>query len=97
MRNIALPVVAAILVAGFTVSAAAQTAPLVLPSADTPPTAAANGDFKIEWEVKNRFRLFRSEADFQRHAAAFRSDGVLGAELLAAFKGFIENPVRMLA
>jgi pyruvate dehydrogenase E2 component (dihydrolipoamide acetyltransferase) len=24
-------------------------------------------------------------------------DGVLGAELLAAFKGFIENPVRMLA
>ena len=35
---------------------------------------------RIEWEVKNRFRLFRSEADFQRHVAAWRNDGVLGAE-----------------
>lgn len=36
--------------------------------------------FRIEWEVKNRFRLFRSEADFQRHVAASRGDGVLAAE-----------------
>jgi hypothetical protein len=35
---------------------------------------------RIEWEVKNRFRLFRSEADFQRHAASWRNDGVLGSE-----------------
>src|SRR5262245_20042767 len=34
----------------------------------------------IEWEVKNRFRLFRNETDFQRHVAATRNDGVLGAE-----------------
>src|SRR5438132_11943601 len=34
----------------------------------------------IKWEVKNRFRLFRNEADFQRHVAAMRSDGVLAAE-----------------
>jgi hypothetical protein len=34
----------------------------------------------LEWEVKHRFRLFRSEADFQRHAAAMREDGILGAE-----------------
>ncbi len=34
----------------------------------------------IEWEVKNRFRLFRNEADFQRHVAVTRNDGVLGAE-----------------
>ena len=34
----------------------------------------------IEWEVKNRFRLFRNEADFQRHVAAARGDGVLTAE-----------------
>jgi hypothetical protein len=34
----------------------------------------------IEWEVKNRFRLFRSEADFQRHVAADRGDGLLAAE-----------------
>ena len=34
----------------------------------------------IQWEVKNRFRLFRSEADFQRHVAAHREEGVLAAE-----------------
>jgi hypothetical protein len=34
----------------------------------------------IEWEVKNRFRLFRNEADFQRHVAVMRNDGVLAAE-----------------
>lgn len=47
---------------------------------------AAHAEFRgagapqIEWEVKNRFRLFRSEADFQRHVVAMRNDGVLGAE-----------------
>jgi hypothetical protein len=40
----------------------------------------AGGAPRIEWEVKNRFRPFRSEADFQRHADAMRSDGVLAAE-----------------
>jgi len=30
--------------------------------------------------VKNRFRLFRSEADFQRHVAADRGDGLLAVE-----------------
>jgi lysophospholipase L1-like esterase len=34
----------------------------------------------IEWEVKNRFRLFRSEADFERHVAALRGESVLAAE-----------------
>src|SRR5439155_3683579 len=35
---------------------------------------------RIEWEVKNGFRLFRNEAEFQRHVAAYRADGVLAAE-----------------
>src|SRR5215813_815276 len=35
---------------------------------------------RIEWGVKNRFRLFLSEADFQRHVEAARSGGVLAAE-----------------
>jgi hypothetical protein len=35
---------------------------------------------RIEWEVKNRFRLFRNEADFQRHVDAAHGDGVLAAE-----------------
>src|SRR6202030_1647372 len=49
----------------------------------TAPAALAqskSGGPRIEWEVKNRFRLFRSEADFQRHVAADRGDGLLAAE-----------------
>jgi hypothetical protein len=38
------------------------------------------GKPRIEWEVKNRFRLFRNENDFQRHLASWRNDGVLGSE-----------------
>ncbi len=38
------------------------------------------GNLRIEWEVKNRFRLFRNEADFRRHATAMRGDGILAAE-----------------
>jgi hypothetical protein len=41
---------------------------------------AAPGGPRIDWEVKNRFRLFRSEADFQRQVAAHRGDGILAAE-----------------
>jgi lysophospholipase L1-like esterase len=41
---------------------------------------ADTGNFHIVWEVKNRFRLFRQEADFLRLAAASRSDGILAAE-----------------
>jgi hypothetical protein len=39
-----------------------------------------SGGLHIDWEVKNRFRLFRSEADFQRHVAADRGDGILASE-----------------
>jgi hypothetical protein len=41
---------------------------------------AGTGDFHIVWEVKNRFRLFRKEADFLHQVAASRGDGVLAAE-----------------
>src|SRR5262249_25340626 len=41
---------------------------------------AAGAAPHIEWEVKNRFRLVRNEADFQRHVAAMRGAGVLSAE-----------------
>ena len=37
-------------------------------------------NFHINWEVKNRFRLFRNEADFLQQVAASRGDGVLAAE-----------------
>ncbi|MGD9923271.1 MAG: hypothetical protein AB7V13_17780 [Pseudorhodoplanes sp.] len=67
---------------GLTVSlpAAAQVrapAPLQL---NAPGGVAGGGPIRIEWEVRNRFRLFRNEADFRRHVAAHRGDGILAAE-----------------
>ncbi|MDT3687705.1 MAG: hypothetical protein RO009_21980 [Pseudorhodoplanes sp.] len=75
--------IAALLV--FAVPALAQTS--VGPAPDNaqrlipvPVPDTAPPGFRIEWEVKNRFRLFKNEADFQRHVAASRGDGVLAAE-----------------
>lgn len=63
----------ALLVASlFSAAAAAQVGVTATPPAD--------GAIRITWEVKNRFRLFRNEADFQRHVAAHQGDGVLAAE-----------------
>jgi hypothetical protein len=45
-----------------------------------PAQTTGDSDLRIAWEVKNRFRLFRNESDFQRHVAAHRGDGVLAAE-----------------
>jgi len=60
--------------------ALAQGAPAPVPPAESAAPLAGTGDFHIVWEVKNRFRLFRNEADFLRLAAASRGDGVLAAE-----------------
>jgi hypothetical protein len=40
----------------------------------------SSGALRIEWEVKNRFRLFRNETDFQHHVSAARGQSVLAAE-----------------
>ena len=67
MRVSAIAAVAAILLCtGLEQQAAAQP--------------VSEGDLRIVWEVKNRFRLFRSEADFQRHVAASQGGSVLIAE-----------------
>lgn len=52
-------------------------APLQL---NSPAASPGNGPLRIEWEVRNRFRLFRNESDFRRHVAAHRGDGILAAE-----------------
>src|SRR5579863_7820668 len=59
---------------------AAQPTETAPQSAAPGPPLAGTGDFHIVWEVKNRFRLFRNDADFQRMVAASRGDGVLAAE-----------------
>ena len=48
------------------------------PAAAQPVGAA----IQIEWQVKNRFRLFRRDADFQRHVMAARAGSQLAAERL---------------
>jgi lysophospholipase L1-like esterase len=47
-----------------------------------PPTLSA--DLRIAWEVKNRFRLFRKEADFLKHVAALSAKSILAAEQIMA-------------
>ncbi|UZE51298.1 hypothetical protein ONR75_12195 [Rhodopseudomonas sp. P2A-2r] len=44
--------------------------------------AAAQGaaPMQISWEVRNRFRLFREERDFQLHVESLRNHSVLAAE-----------------
>ena len=55
--------------------AAAQLS--ILPAPATPEIAT---DITVAWEVKNRFRLFRDEKDFNRHVAAQQSGSILAAE-----------------
>ena len=48
-----------------------------------PPVAApepSGPQPQIVWEVKNRFRLFRNEADFQKQIAAYRTGSIFAAE-----------------
>jgi hypothetical protein len=51
-------------------------------AAQAPPAPAiANSDaVQITWEVRNRFRLFREERDFQLHVDAMRNRSVLESE-----------------
>jgi lysophospholipase L1-like esterase len=60
----------------FVLAALIATVPFDTASAQLSDTS----NFHIVWEVKNRFRLFRKEADFQRQEAASRGDGILAAE-----------------
>lgn len=46
------------------------------------PQATAPATATIQWEVQNRFRLFRAAEDFERHVTALRAGGVLQAERL---------------
>ena len=74
------------LVAAFAQQAEAQT--------------AADAGLQISWEVRNRFRLFREERDFQLHVESGRSRSVLsseqGLELQSDGRGWARNMVNRL-
>ena len=84
-------IVAAALLAGLQ--------PLVqLPSAAAQATDGAS--MQINWEVRNRFRLFREERDFQLQADATRDRSILaaeqGMELQSDGRGWARNVVNRL-
>ncbi|MDI1264865.1 MAG: hypothetical protein PS018_16555, partial [bacterium] len=63
-------------------------------------TADGAGSLQISWEVRNRFRLFREERDFQLHAETGRGRSVLAAEralgLQSDGRGWARNIVNRL-
>jgi lysophospholipase L1-like esterase len=68
-----------------------------------PPAAAqtaTDSGMQISWEVRNRFRLFREERDFQLHAEAQRAGSVLAAEqaleVQSDGRGWARNTVNRL-
>jgi hypothetical protein len=63
---------------------ATQTATAQLSIVPAPATPEIATDITVAWEVKNRFRLFRDEKDFNRHVAASQAGSVLAAEQLMA-------------
>jgi lysophospholipase L1-like esterase len=58
----------------------AETLPPPGGTAPPPERPVSSGTIQIDWQVKNRFRLFRNEDDFRKHADAHQGDGVLAAE-----------------
>jgi hypothetical protein len=61
---------------------------------------AVDAPLQISWEVKNRFRLFREERDFQLHVDAARDRSVLASEqaleLQSDGRGWARNMVNRL-
>lgn len=72
----------ACLITSFLAAATPAAAQLSISPIPAPPDTAA--DVSVTWEVKNRFRLFRDERDFNRHLAAYQAGSVLAAERLMA-------------
>jgi hypothetical protein len=62
--------------------------------------AGANAPMQISWQVRNRFRLFREERDFQLHVDAAKTGGILTSEqaleLQSDGRGWARNMVNRL-
>src|SRR3954468_15333083 len=103
--SVFVPVILAALLAGASFAGRAVAQP-VEPGQTQPgqaqPGAAQPTDkgIAIEWQVRSRFRLFRREADFQRHIVANRAGNQLAAEHLlereTGGRGWAQNMVDQL-
>jgi hypothetical protein len=64
------------------------------------PAHAQSDGLQISWEVRNRFRLFREERDFQLHVESLRNRSVLESEqtlgLQSDGRGWARNTVNRL-
>jgi len=93
MRLCLRSVVYAAVLAGALFSVSSQPV-----AAQTAPGAAA--PMQISWEVRNRFRLFREERDFQLHVDSLRNRSVLASEdaleLQSDGRGWARNEVNRL-
>src|SRR5689334_10934621 len=95
-RSILPGVLLAGALASMPASPAEAQAPADAPVAQVP----ADTPMQISWEVKNRFRLFREQKDFQLHVDAMRERSVLGSEQwlepLGEGRGWARNMVNRL-
>jgi hypothetical protein len=70
------------------------------PAHRTVAQTAADEPLQISWEVRNRFRLFREERDFQLHVEAERGRSILASEqaleLQSEGRGWARNMVNRL-
>ncbi|MBI5264632.1 MAG: hypothetical protein HY852_22790 [Bradyrhizobium sp.] len=83
------------------IAGALIAAPLaLLPSGPAAAQGAGDGSIQITWEVRNRFRLFREERDFQLQLDAARARSVLASEqalgLQSEGRGWARNTVNRL-
>jgi lysophospholipase L1-like esterase len=71
-----------------------------LPARPAIAQADADAPMRISWQVRNRFRLFREERDFQLHVDAAKSGGILASEqaleLQSDGRGWARNMVNRL-
>src|SRR5689334_6373028 len=91
----------ALIIAGALLAGALGLLPAQPAAAQGTPGASMQApSMRISWEVKNRFRLFREERDFQLHAESLRGRSILASEdaleIQSDGRGWARNMVNRL-
>src|SRR5690349_9388949 len=88
-----------LIIAGALLAGALSSLPAQRAAAQGALDASASS-MRINWEVKNRFRLFREERDFQLHAESLRGRSILASEdaleIQSDGRGWARNMVNRL-